>query len=100
MLVTVRSCQRSAAFEERWRSLTKCGVTENVTDRRSHDGPSCRFVMKIREVAQYPYSKSSSALEWRPSMDRCARNDPSYLPSRVMKRAAEEMSSSMGRRSP
>ena len=69
-----------------------------VTDRRSHDGPSCRFVIKIREVAQYLYSKSSSDLERRPSTDRYACDDPSYLPSRVMKRAPEEISSSMGRR--
>ncbi|TMX03110.1 hypothetical protein EJD97_018161 [Solanum chilense] len=54
MLVTVRRWQRSAAAEGRWGSLTKCGVTENVTYTRSHDGPSCRFVMKIREVAPLP----------------------------------------------
>ena len=77
--------------EGRWGSLTKYGVTESVTDRRIHDGPSCKFVMKIREVVQYLYSKSSSVLEQRPSMDRCAYDDPSYLPSRVMKRAAEEI---------
>ncbi|TMX01488.1 hypothetical protein EJD97_024418 [Solanum chilense] len=96
MLVTVRRWQRSAAAQGRWGSLTKCGVTENVTDLHSHDGPSCRFVMKIREVAQYPYSKSVSVLERRPSTDRCARNEPSYMPSRVMKTAAEEILSSMG----
>ncbi|TMX05612.1 hypothetical protein EJD97_015270 [Solanum chilense] len=50
-LVTVRRWQRSAAAEGRKGSLTKCGVTENLTDHRSHDGPSCRFVIKIREVA-------------------------------------------------
>ncbi|TMW80349.1 hypothetical protein EJD97_021102 [Solanum chilense] len=27
---------------------------ECVTDRRSHDGPSCWFVMKIREVVLVP----------------------------------------------
>ncbi|TMX04772.1 hypothetical protein EJD97_004776 [Solanum chilense] len=27
---------------------------EYVTDRRSHDGPSCWFVMKIREVVPIP----------------------------------------------
>ncbi|TMX02490.1 hypothetical protein EJD97_021402, partial [Solanum chilense] len=97
---TVRSWQRSAASKGRWGNLTKCGVTESVTDRRIHDDPSCRFVMKIREVDQYPYSKSSSVLERRPSTDRCARNDPSYLPSRVMNRAAEETCTSMGRRNP
>ncbi|TMW86868.1 hypothetical protein EJD97_020788 [Solanum chilense] len=50
MLVTVRRWQRSVAAEGRWGSLTKCGVTESVTDRRVHDGPSCRFFMKFREV--------------------------------------------------
>ncbi|TMW88889.1 hypothetical protein EJD97_017946 [Solanum chilense] len=54
MLVTVHRWKNSAAAEGRWGSLTKCGVTENVTDLRSHDGPSCRFVMKIREVAPVP----------------------------------------------
>ncbi|TMW97369.1 hypothetical protein EJD97_005683 [Solanum chilense] len=54
MLVTVRRWQRSAAAEGRWGSLTKCGVTGSVTDRRSHDGPSCKFVMNIREVATVP----------------------------------------------
>ncbi|TMX04338.1 hypothetical protein EJD97_009701 [Solanum chilense] len=53
-LVTVRRWQRSATAEVIWGSLTKCGVTESVTDRRSHDGPSCRFFMKIREVAPVP----------------------------------------------
>ena len=34
-------------------SLTKCGVTESMTDRRVYDGPSCRFVVKIREVNNF-----------------------------------------------
>ncbi|TMX03919.1 hypothetical protein EJD97_012987, partial [Solanum chilense] len=96
---TVRRWQRNAAAEGRWGNLTKCGVTVNVTDRRIHDGPSCRFVMKITEVAPVPIFQELSVLERRPSTERCACNDPSYLPSRVMKRAAEEISSSMGRRS-
>ncbi|TMX02263.1 hypothetical protein EJD97_022209 [Solanum chilense] len=54
MLVTVRRCQRSVVAEGRWGSLTKCGVTESVTDRRVHDGPSCRFVMKFRKVVLVP----------------------------------------------
>ncbi|TMW97700.1 hypothetical protein EJD97_005120 [Solanum chilense] len=54
MLVTVRRLRRSAAAEGRWGSLTKCGVTESVTDRRIHDGTSCRFVMKIIEVVPVP----------------------------------------------
>ncbi|TMW87956.1 hypothetical protein EJD97_019218, partial [Solanum chilense] len=92
VLVTVRRWHRSAvAAEGRWGIMTKCGVTECVTDRRRHGGPSCRFVMKIREVVQYPNSKSSSVLERRLSTDRCTCDDPLYLPSRVMKRAAEEI---------
>ena len=35
-------------------SKTKCGVTESVMDRRVHDSPSCRFVMKFREVVPEP----------------------------------------------
>ena len=52
--VTVRRWHRSEAAKGRWRSLTTCGVMECVTDRRSHDGPSCWFVMKIREVVPVP----------------------------------------------
>ncbi|TMW95464.1 hypothetical protein EJD97_008792, partial [Solanum chilense] len=88
---TVRRWQHSAAAEGRWGSLTKCGVTESMTVRCVYDGPSCRFVMMFREVVQYPYSKSLRVLERRPSTDRCASDDPSYLPSRVMKRATEEI---------
>ena len=62
-LVTIRRWQRSAAAEGRWGSLTKCGVTENVTDRRSHDSPSCRFVMKIREVAPVPIFQEFKCFE-------------------------------------
>ena len=50
--------------------------------------------------SQYPDSKSWSVLEWRPSTDRCAYDGPSHLPSRGMKKAAEEIAPSMGRRSP
>ena len=32
----------------------KCGVTKLVTVRRVYDGPSCRFVMKLREVITVP----------------------------------------------
>ncbi|TMW83097.1 hypothetical protein EJD97_002961 [Solanum chilense] len=53
-LLTVRRWQRSAAAKGRWGSLTKCGVTESMMVRRVHDGPSCRFVMKFREVIPVP----------------------------------------------
>ncbi|TMW81653.1 hypothetical protein EJD97_008476 [Solanum chilense] len=53
-LVMVRRWPRSVTGEGRWGSLTKCGVTESVTDHRSHDGPSYWFVMKIREVVPVP----------------------------------------------
>ena len=79
VLVKVCRWQLSAAAEGRWGSLTKCGVTKLVTVRRVYDGPSCRFVMKFREVIQYPYSKSWSVLERRPSTDHCAYDGPSYL---------------------
>ena len=91
MLVKVLRWQHSTAAEGRLGSLTKCGVTESMTVRRVYDGPSCRFVMKFREVIQYPYSKSLSVLERRTSTDRCACDDPSYLPLRVIKRTAEEI---------
>ena len=87
-------------LKERWGSLTKCGVTKLVTVRRVYDGPSCRFVMKLTEVMQYPYSKSWSVLERRPSTDHCAYDGPSYLPSRVMKKSSRKNCISMGRRSP
>ena len=54
VLVTVRRWQRSATAEGRQGSLTKCGVTKLVTVRRVYDGPSCRFVMKFREVIPVP----------------------------------------------
>ena len=54
VLVTVRRWQGSAAAEGRWGSLTKCGVTKLVTVRRVYEGPSCRFVMKFREVILVP----------------------------------------------
>ena len=54
VLVTVRRWQCSAAAEGRWGSLTKCGVTKLVMVRRVYDGPSCRFVMKFREVIPGP----------------------------------------------
>ncbi|TMX04256.1 hypothetical protein EJD97_010436, partial [Solanum chilense] len=88
---TVHRWQRSAAAEGRWGSLTKCGVTELMRVRHVHDGPSCRFVMKFRDVVPVPIFHESSVLERRPSTDRCACDDPSYLPSREMKRAAEEI---------
>ena len=53
-----RRWQRSAAAEERWGSLTKCGITKLVTVRRGYDGPSCRSVVKFREVIPVPDFKS------------------------------------------
>ena len=103
-LVTVRSWHCSAAAEGRWGSLTKFGVTESMTVHRVYDGPSCLWrsvvSMTVRPAgsswssekwSQYPDSKSWSVLERRPSMNRCAYDGPSYLPSRVVKRAAEEI---------
>ena len=91
MLVTVRRWQRSAAAEGRWGSLTKCGITKLVTVRRGYDGPSCRFVVKFREVIPVPRFQELKCFGTRPSTDRCAYDGSSYLPSRGMKIAAEEI---------
>ena len=53
-LVTVRRWQRSATAKGIWGILTKCGVTESMTVRRVYDGPSCMFVMNLREVVPVP----------------------------------------------
>ena len=59
--------------------------------RRVYGGPSCRFVMKFREVIPVPIFQELKYFGTRPSTDRCAYDGPSYLPSRVMKRAKEEI---------
>ena len=91
MLVTVRRWQRSAAAEGRWGSLTKCGITKLVMVRRVSDGPSCRFVVKFREVIPVLRFQKLKCFRTKPSTDRFAYDSPSYLPSRGMKRAAEEI---------
>ena len=91
MLVTVRGWQRSAAAEGRRGSLTKCGITKLVTVRRGYDGTSCRFVMKFREMIPVPRFQELKCLGTRPSTDRCAYDGLSYLPSRGMNIAAEEI---------
>ncbi|TMW94563.1 hypothetical protein EJD97_010080, partial [Solanum chilense] len=88
---TVRKRHHSATAEGRWGGLTKCGVTECVTDRRSHDGPSCWFVMKIREVVLVPTFQEFKCFVTETLDDCCACEDPYYLPSRVMKRSAQEI---------
>ena len=98
--VTVRRWQRREAAKGRWGSLTMCGITKLVTVRHGYDGPSCRFVMKIREVIQVPRFQELKYFETRPSTDRCAYDGPSHLPSRGMKKAAEEITPCMGRWSP
>ncbi|TMW98659.1 hypothetical protein EJD97_003681 [Solanum chilense] len=99
MLVTVRRWHRSEAAEERWGSLTKCGVTKCMTDRRSHDSLSCWFVVKIREVVPVPKFQEYKCYGTDTLNGHCVCDDPSYLPSRVMKRATEEFAK-MGLRSP
>ena len=91
VLVTVRRWQRSAAAEGRWGSLTKCGITKLVTVRRGSDGPSCRFVVKIWELILVPRFQELKCFGTRPSTNRCAYDGLSYLPSRGMKIAAEEI---------
>ena len=69
----------------------KCGVTKIMTVRHGYDGPSCRFVVKIREVIPVPRFQELKYFEMRPSTDRCAYDGPSHLPSRGMKKEAEEL---------
>ena len=87
MLVTIHRWQRSVAAKGRWGSLTKCGITKLVTVRHGYDGPSCRFIVKIREVIPVPRFQELKYFETRPSTDRCAYDGPSHLPSRGMKKA-------------
>ena len=82
VLVTVRRWQRREAAKERWGSLTKCGITKLVTVRCGYDGPSWRFVVKIREVIPVPRFQELKYFETRPSTDHCAYDGPSQLPSR------------------
>ena len=91
MHVTVRRWQRREAAEIRWGSLTKCGITKLVTVRHGYDGPSCRFVVKIREVIPVPRFQELKYFKTRPSTDRCAYDGPSHLPSMGMNKAAEEL---------
>ena len=93
-LMTVRRWQRREAAEGRWGSLTKCGITKLVTVRHGYDGPSCRFVAKIREVIPVPKFQKLKYFVMK-NLD-----GPSHLPSRGMKKAAEELHPSMGRQSP
>ncbi|TMW85630.1 hypothetical protein EJD97_022790, partial [Solanum chilense] len=87
----VRRWHRSVAAEGRWGSLTNCGVTESVMDHRIHDGPSCWFVMKFREVVLVPKFKEFKCFGTETHDGPLCLCDPSYLPSGVMKRAAEEI---------
>ena len=54
VLVMVRRWQHSAITEGRSGSRIKCGVTKLVTVHHVYDGPSCKFVMKFREVIPVP----------------------------------------------
>ena len=69
----------------------KCGVTKIMTIRHGYNGPSCRFVVKIREVIPVLRFQELKYFETRPSTDRCAYDGLSHLPSREMKKAAEEL---------
>ena len=91
VLATVRGWQCSTAAEGRWGSLTKCGITKLVTVCRGYDGPSCRFVVKFKEVIPVLRFQELKCFGTRPSTDHCDCDCPSYFPSRGMKIAAEEI---------
>ena len=78
----------SVGLRSLWRSVMDMTVRPAGSSRRSE------------KWSQYPDSKSWSILKRRPSTDRRAYDGPSHLPSRGMKKAAEEIAPSMGRRSP
>ena len=67
------------------------GKSDQVWDYEACDGPSCRFVVKIREVIPVPRFQELKYFETRPSTDHCAYDGPSHLPSRGMKKAVEEL---------
>ncbi|TMW83652.1 hypothetical protein EJD97_001074 [Solanum chilense] len=73
----------------------KVPPTELVTVRRArdglHDGPSCWFVMKIREVIPVPKFQEFKCFGTETLDGPLVCDDPSYLPSRVIKRSAEEI---------
>ena len=67
--VMVRWLHCIETFEGRWWCLTKCGVTDWVMDRRSHDGPSCWFIMKIRDVVPVPKFQEFKCY-WTETLDK------------------------------
>ena len=100
VLVMVRRWQCSAAAEGRWGSLTKCGITKLVTVRRDSDDPSCRFVVKIREVIPVPRFQELKYFETK------TLNGPLCLWRSVIldvegnEESSRRNCTSMGRRSP
>ena len=100
VLVTVHRWQRREDGEGRWGSPTKCGIKKHVMVRLAMTVRPAGSSWRSEKWSQYPDSKSWTILKRRPLMDRYAYEGPSHLPSRGMKKAAEEIASSMGRRSP
>ena len=80
MPVTLRRLNHSEAAEGSRGSLTKCGVTKCMTDRRRHDDPSCWFVLMINEVIQYQNSKSFKCCETE-SLDGPSCMERSVIPA-------------------
>ena len=99
-LMTVRRWQRSAVAERRWGSLTKCRITKFVTVRHGYDGPSCRFVVKIREVIPVPRFQELRYVETRPSMDFFFLWRSVTLAVEGNEESSRRIALSMGRRSP
>ena len=66
-------------------------VTQLVTVRRIYDGPCCSSVVKFRESILVPRFQSWSVLERRPLTNHRAYDGSSYMSSRVIRRATEEI---------
>ena len=100
VIVMVRRWQRSEAAEGRWGILTKCGVTKLVTVCRGYDGPSCKFVMKFREVISVPRFQELKCFETKTLDGPLCLWRSVILAVEGCEESSRRNCTSMGRRSP
>ena len=98
--VTVRRWQRREAAEGRWGSLTKCGITKLEMVRHGYDGPSCRFVVKIREVIPLPRFQELKYFETKTLDGPLCLWRSVTLAVEGNEESSRRIAPSMGRRSP
>ena len=64
--VTIRRWHRSEGLKEDGEVWICVGLWKSMTDRHSHEGPSCWFIAVI--IVLLPkFKRSLSIIEWRPS---------------------------------